>query len=174
MGEKTTGAPDTVRGCLGAAAAFLLLDLLLRSVSLSSYQRWPLDLLVLPFALGLMTGLLVGPRWQHPMRASVLLAVALAVADTVPYTIDTIAMAHESDESMMTIARESKYANRLARETPSEIRAMVVKARILVFPYAVIIIGGPAVVGALAGRRLRRGRRPRPGGFPPAAAGASA
>jgi hypothetical protein len=120
----------------------------------------------LPFALGLVTGVLAGPRWQDPVRASVLLAAALAVADIIPFTIDTMALANLSDERIVSMVRERLDAKIFAmippaelRAGPAKIRAQAVEVWILLWPLRLGISGGLTVLGALVGRRLGRGRQ---------------
>ena len=71
------------------------------------------------------------------------------------------------------MVRESEYASRYATMAPRDIRAAVVEGRILSFPLGAIYIGVSAVLGALVGRRLSRGRRV-PVAPPDATGGASA
>jgi hypothetical protein len=159
MEDTTSRTLSMVRVCLAAAAAFLFGHYLLRSISVSPaviFYAWP-------FAVGVLTGFVVGPRWQRPMRASLLLAGALVLAYIIPYTIDTIGMANSSDETIIRMVRQSGHPEHYAGIPPSELRADAVKGRILSFSLAPVLFGGPTLVGALLGRWLGR-RRP---GLPP-------
>src|SRR5438067_1625446 len=113
MDQKTTEAWHAVRGYLAAAGAFLLLNFLLPSISFG--RMVDVELFVLPLALGFVMGMLVGPRWYRPVRASVLLRATLVVAYTIPYTVETIAMV--SDESIARTIREDPRGRAFAGET---------------------------------------------------------
>ena len=177
MDEKTTGARGTVLGCLAAAGAFLVLDLLLRLISLGQ-SGFYLEFFVFPAVLGFGVGWLMGPRWQRPILASLLLGATLVLADTIPYTIDTITMV--SDENIARAIREAPREtfavirrlavngrivsfsirefprHTVADESPSEIRRLAVNGRILSFlMFSPIIIGGLTALGALLGRSLQ-------------------
>src|SRR2546425_4750890 len=102
MDKMTSGARDTVRGCLVAAGTFLFLVFFLR---FSHLGLGGLELFLLPPVLGFGTGVLIGSRWKRPIFASLLLGAALVVAATIPYTIDTVGMAHESGETYANAAR---------------------------------------------------------------------
>ena len=156
MDEKTTGARGTVLGGLAAAGAFLVLDLLLRSISLGR-SGFYLEFFVFPAVLGFGVGWLMGPRWRRPMLASLLLGAALVLADTIPSTIDTMAMANLSDETYASAARMNPDSE-LASLPLSEFRRRVVQGRVISFlMLGPIVIGGVTALGALVGRRLRRG-----------------
>ncbi|SRR6266404_1660647 len=154
MDEKMAGAWGLPLGCLATAGAYLLLDFILRYSPLTGHVGYLQ--IILPPVLGFGMGRLTGRRWRHPILASLLLAAALIVAHTIPYTIDTMAMANESDESYASIAREHPSAA-FAGRSPSELRALAIKGRVISFPFAVLFIGGLTTLGALAGRRLGRG-----------------
>jgi len=157
MDEKTTGARGTVLGGLAAAGAFLVLDLLLRSISLGR-SRIYLEVFVFPAVLGFGMGWLIGPRWQRPILASLLLGAALVLADTIPYTIDTMAMANLSDETYASAAALAHPGSELASLPPSEFRRLAVQGRVISFLMrAPLLIGALTTLGALVGRRLRRG-----------------
>ena len=152
MSEKTAVA----LGCLATAGTYLLLDFLVRYSPLGGHVGY-LEMFVLPPVVGFGVGRLMGRRWQRPILASLLLAAALIVADTIPYTIDTIAMANESDESYANLAREHPSAAFPGR-SPSELRALAIKGRFISFPIAELLVAAPLIIlGALVGRRLGRG-----------------
>ena len=154
MDEKTTGARGTVLGCLAAAGAFLVLDLLLRSISLGQRGLY-LELFVFPAVLGFGVGWLMGPRWRRPMLASLLVGAALVLADTIPYTLDTMYMANLSDEFYASAAREHP-GSEVASLPPSEFRRRVVLGRVISFlMLGPIVIGGLTALGALLGRSLQ-------------------
>src|SRR2546425_11305196 len=94
MDKMTSGARDTVRGCLVAAGTFLFLVFFLR---FSHLGLGGLELFLLPPVLGFGTGVLIGSRWKRPIFASLLLGAALVVAATISYTIGTGAMGHGRD-----------------------------------------------------------------------------
>ena len=156
MDEKTTNARGTALGCLAAAGAYLVLDLLLRSISLGQ-SGFYLEFFVFPAVLGFGVGWLMGPRWRRPMLASLLLGAALVLADTIPYTLDTMAMANLSDETYASAAREHP-GSEVASLPPSEFRRLAVQGRVISFLMLdPLLIGGLTTLGALVGRRLRRG-----------------
>ena len=114
-----------------------------------------LELFVLPAVLGFGVGWLMGLRWRRPMLASLLLGAALVLADTIPYTLDTMAMANLSDETYASAARMNPDSE-LASLPLSELRRRVVLGRVISFlMLGPIVIGGLTALGALLGRSLQ-------------------